>query len=360
MLIFLFNKLMHIYSGFNVFSYLTVRAIASLITAFFLSLWIGPHIISFLKNIQINQIIRLDGPKSHLNKHGTPTMGGIMILISIIISTLFWCHLLNPYVWCVLYILIGYGIIGFYDDYMKIIKNSSQGLQAKWKYFWQSIIALTISCIIFIKYNNSNATQLVIPFVKEFMPRLGLWYIIITYLVIVGTSNAVNLTDGLDGLAIMPIVFIASGFAIISWITGNVNFACYLNLPYISFSGELVIICAAIVGSGLGFLWFNSYPAQIFMGDVGSLSLGGSLGIISVLVRQEILLFIMGGIFVLETISVILQVISFKLSGKRIFRMAPMHHHYELKGYSEPKVIVRFWIISFILVLIGIATLKVR
>lgn len=360
MLAFLFEKLMHIYSGFNIFSYLTVRAIIGLFTAFFLSLWLGPCIIDFLKKFQINQIIRTDGPESHLHKHGTPTMGGIMILVTIIISTLIWCRLSNPYVWYVLYILIGYGILGFYDDYMKIIKNNSKGLSAKWKYFWQSIIAIIIAVLIFLKYQNSNVTQLVIPFFKEIMPQLGWWYIITTYLVIVGTSNAVNLTDGLDGLAIMPTVFIASGFAVISWITGNVYFAYYLNIPYINFSGELVIICASIVGAGLGFLWFNAYPAQIFMGDVGSLALGGGLGIISVLVRQEILLFIMGGIFVLETISVILQVICFKFFGQRIFRMAPIHHHYELRGCPEPRVIVRFWIISFILVLLGIATLKVR
>lgn len=360
MLIFLFDKLIHIYSGFNVFSYLTVRSIISLLTAFFLSLWFGPYVISFLKKFQINQIIRSDGPESHLNKSGTPTMGGIMILIAIIISTLIWCRLSNPYVWYVLYILIGYGMLGYCDDYMKVVKNNARGLSAKWKYFWQSIIAIIIAIIIFLKYQNSNVTQLVIPFFKEIMPQLGWWYIVTTYLVIVGTSNAVNLTDGLDGLAIMPTVFIASGFAIISWMTSNIYFADYLNIPYINFSGELVIICASIVGAGLGFLWFNAYPAQIFMGDVGSLALGGGLGIISVLVRQEMLLFIMGGIFVFETISVILQVVYFKFFGQRIFRMAPIHHHYELRGCPEPRVIVRFWIISFILVLLGIATLKVR
>ncbi|BAC24355.1 mraY [Wigglesworthia glossinidia endosymbiont of Glossina brevipalpis] len=360
MLVWLCEKLVYLYSGFNVFSYLTIRSIISLLTSFFLSLFFGPRVILFLKKFQIKQIIRLDGPKSHLYKCNTPTMGGVMILVSVIFSVLSWSHLSNSYIWYVLYVLTGYGIIGFFDDYKKIINKNSQGLKAKWKYIWQSIIAISISVFIFLKYQNTNATKLVIPFFKDIMPQLGLWYILLSYFVIVGSSNAVNLTDGLDGLAIMPTVFISAGLAIIAWVTGNINFSSYLNIPYIKFSGELVIICTSIIGSGLGFLWFNTYPAKIFMGDVGSLSLGGALGIISVLTRQEILLFIMGGVFVLETISVILQVIFFKISGQRIFKMAPIHHHYELRGCPEPRLIVRFWIISFILVLLGISTLKVR
>ena len=289
-----------------------------------------------------------------------PVMGGIMILTAITVSVLLWAYPSNPYVWCVLTVLIGYGIIGFVDDYRKVVRKDTKGLIARWKYFWMSVIALGVAFALYLAGKDTPATELVVPFFKDVMPQLGLFYILLAYFVIVGTGNAVNLTDGLDGLAIMPTVFVAAGFALVAWATGNMNFANYLHIPYLRHAGELVIVCTAIVGAGLGFLWFNTYPAQVFMGDVGSLALGGALGIIAVLLRQEFLLVIMGGVFVVETLSVILQVGSFKLRGQRIFRMAPIHHHYELKGWPEPRVIVRFWIISLMLVLIGLATLKVR
>ncbi|WP_244267385.1 phospho-N-acetylmuramoyl-pentapeptide-transferase, partial [Sodalis-like endosymbiont of Proechinophthirus fluctus] len=328
--------------------------------ALFLSLWIGPHLIAWLQKLQIGQVVRNDGPESHFSKRGTPTMGGLMILASITISVLMWAYPSNPYVWCVLFVLVGYGIVGFIDDYRKVVCKDTKGLIARWKYFWQSVIALAVALIMFAVGKDTPATQLVAPFFKDIMPQLGLWYVLLAYFVIVGTSNAVNLTDGLDGLAIMPAVFVAVGLALVAWATGNMNFAGYLHIPYVRFAGELVVVCTAIVGAGLGFLWFNTYPAQVFMGDVGSLALGGALGTIAVLLRQEFLLLIMGGVFVVETMSVILQVGSFKLRGQRIFRMAPIHHHYELKGWPEPRVIVRFWIISLMLVLVGLATLKVR
>ncbi|MGP1952886.1 MAG: phospho-N-acetylmuramoyl-pentapeptide-transferase [Arsenophonus sp. ET-KM2-MAG3] len=360
MLVWLAEYLIRYFSGFNIFSYLTFRAIISLLTALVIALWIGPYLISFLQKLQIGQIVRNDGPKSHFTKRGTPTMGGVLILFSIIISVVLWARLNNPYVWYVLIILLGYGVIGFIDDYRKVICKNSKGLIAGWKYFWQSALALSITFSLYSTGKNTAVTQLVIPFLKNFMPQLGLFYIFFAYFVIVGASNAVNLTDGLDGLAIMPTVIISAGFSLVAWTTGNFNFANYLKIPYIKHASELVIVCSTIVGAGLGFLWFNAYPAQIFMGDVGSLALGGALGIISVLLRQEFLLLIMGGVFVIETLSVILQIGSFKLCGQRIFRMAPIHHHYELKGWPEPRVIVRFWIISLMLVLIGLVTLKVR
>ncbi|MCL4115517.1 UNVERIFIED_CONTAM: hypothetical protein GTU68_066330 [Idotea baltica] len=293
----------------------------------------GPRLIERLQMLQIGQVVRNDGPESHFSKRGTPTMGGVMILAAIIITVLMWADLSNPYVWAVLVVLAGYGAVGFVDDYRKVVRKNTDGLIARWKYFWQSAIALVVAFALYAHGHDTAATQL-----------LGLLYIVLTYFVIVGTSNAVNLTDGLDGLAIMPTVMVAAGFAVIAWATGN----------------ELVVVCTAIVGAGLGFLWFNTYPAQVFMGDVGSLALGGALGVIAVLVRQELVLVIMGGVFVMETLSVILQVGSYKLRGQRIFRMAPIHHHYELKGWPEPRVIVRFWIISMVLVLVGLATLKVR
>lgn len=360
MLVWLAEHLVKFFSGFNIFSYLTFRAIVSLLTALTLSLWIGPKMIAYLQKLQIGQVVRSDGPESHFSKHGTPTMGGLMILASISISVLLWSNLTNPYIWCVLFVLIGYGIVGFVDDYRKVVRKDTKGLIARWKYFWQSVIAIVVAFAMYSLGKDSAATQLVVPFFKDIMPQLGLWYLLLTYFVIVGTSNAVNLTDGLDGLAIMPTVFVAAGLGLIAWATSNVNFAAYLHIPYIRYASELVIVCTAMVGAGLGFLWFNTYPAQVFMGDVGSLALGGALGTIAVLLRQEFLLVIMGGVFVVETLSVILQVGSFKLRGQRIFRMAPIHHHYELKGWPEPRVIVRFWIISLMLVLIALATLKVR
>ncbi|MGL1957970.1 MAG: phospho-N-acetylmuramoyl-pentapeptide-transferase [Colwellia sp.] len=359
MLLWLGEYLTQYFSAFNVFSYLTFRAIICTLTALFISLYFGPKLISYLQKMQIGQTIRTDGPESHLSKSGTPTMGGILILASIVISVLLWADLTNIYVWVVLFVVVSFGVIGFVDDYRKVIRKDANGLIAKWKYFWQTVIGLATAFFLY-QIASPAETELLIPFIKNIMPQLGIFYVVMTYFVIVGTSNAVNLTDGLDGLAIVPTIMVAGAFALFAYVTGHVNFASYLNIPYIALTSELVIVCTAIVGAGLGFLWFNTYPAQVFMGDVGSLSLGAALGVIAVLVRQELVLFIMGGVFVIETVSVILQVGSYKMRGQRIFRMAPIHHHYELKGWPEPRVIVRFWIISLMLVLIGLATLKLR
>ncbi|MCC4264946.1 phospho-N-acetylmuramoyl-pentapeptide-transferase [Oceanimonas baumannii] len=360
MLVWLAEWLTPHFSFFNVFSYLTFRAIISILTGLLVSLWIGPKLIRRLQKLQIGQVVRNDGPESHFSKAGTPTMGGLMILIAIFVSVLLWARLSNPYVWVVLFVLGAFGAIGFVDDYRKVVRKNTDGLIARWKYFWQSAAALAAACFVYWIAKDPAQTQLVVPFFKDVMPQLGLFFIVLSYFVIVGSSNAVNLTDGLDGLAIMPTVMVAAGFALVAWATGNVNFAEYLHIPYVAHAGELTVVCTAIVGAGLGFLWFNTFPAQVFMGDVGSLALGATLGIIAVLVRQEFLLVIMGGIFVIETLSVILQVGSYKLRGQRIFRMAPIHHHYELKGWPEPRVIVRFWIITLMLVLTGLATLKLR
>ncbi|MDU0356455.1 phospho-N-acetylmuramoyl-pentapeptide-transferase [Paraglaciecola aquimarina] len=360
MLIWLADWLQQYEPSFRVFSYLTLRAILSTLTALAMAVIIGPKMIRWLQNLQIGQTVRDDGPESHLAKTGTPTMGGLLILAAIVVSVLLWADLSNRYVWVTLFVVVTYGIIGFVDDYRKVIRKDAKGLIARWKYFWQSIIAIAVAGYLYWAQQNPAETALLIPFFKDVMPQLGIFFLVSTYFVIVGTSNAVNLTDGLDGLAIVPTILVAGAFAIFAYATGNVNFSAYLNIPYIPLTSELVIVCTAMVGAGLGFLWFNTYPAQVFMGDVGSLALGGTLGILAVLIRQEIVLVIMGGLFVAETLSVILQVGSFKLRGKRIFRMAPIHHHYELKGWPEPRVIVRFWIISLILVLIGLATLKLR
>ncbi|WP_392553002.1 phospho-N-acetylmuramoyl-pentapeptide-transferase [Orbus wheelerorum] len=360
MLFWAFSLLVKYETFFNVFTSLTVRAILALFTALIISLAMGQKVIDWLQKLQIGQVVRNDGPESHLSKKGTPTMGGTLILSSITISVLLWANLTNPYVWTALFVLIGYGIVGFVDDYLKVVRKNTAGLVARWKYFWQSVIALIVAFGLYIYGKDTEVTALVVPFFKDVVPQLGLFFVLLAYFVVVGAGNAVNLTDGLDGLAIMPTIFVAGGFALVAWATGNVSFAKELDIPYIQYSGELMIVCMAIVGAGLGFLWFNTYPAMVFMGDVGSLALGGVLGVISVLLRQEFLLLIMGGIFVIETLSVILQVGSFKLRGKRIFRMAPIHHHYELKGWPEPRVIVRFWIISLMLVLIGLLTLKLR
>jgi phospho-N-acetylmuramoyl-pentapeptide-transferase len=310
--------------------------------------------------MQIGQVVRGDGPESHFSKRGTPTMGGLLILGSILVSTLLWANLNNKYIWVVLFVLVSFGTIGFIDDYRKVIRKDPKGLIARWKYFWQSVFAIITALFLYMTAERPAETALLVPFLKDVMPQLGLLFIALSYFVIVGTSNAVNLTDGLDGLAIVPTIMVAAAFAIIAYASGNVNFAAYLNIPYLPYASELVVLCATMIGAGLGFLWFNTYPAQVFMGDVGSLALGAVLGVIAILVRQEIVLFIMGGIFVIETISVILQVGSYKLRGQRIFRMAPIHHHYELKGWPEPRVIVRFWILSIIFVLVGLATLKLR
>ena len=360
MLIWLADWLKQFEPGFFVFSYLTLRAILSTLTALVIAIVIGPKMIRWLQRLQIGQTVRDDGPQSHLSKAGTPTMGGLLILSAIVVSVLLWADLTNRYVLVTLAVVIGYGIIGFVDDYRKVVRKDSRGLIARWKYFWQSVIALGVAFYLYSSANLAAETSLLVPFCKEVMPPLGLFYLVVVYFALVGTSNAVNLTDGLDGLAIVPTILVAGALSIFAYVTGNVNFATYLNIPHIPLTSELVIVCTAIVGAGLGFLWFNTYPAQVFMGDVGSLALGGTLGILAVLVRQEIVLIIMGGVFVMETVSVILQVGSFKLRGKRIFRMAPIHHHFELKGWPEPRVIVRFWIISLILVLVGLATLKLR
>ena len=360
MLVWLAEYLQQYISGFNVVSYISVRATMALLTALIVSLWIGPSVIRRLQLLKFGQEVRHDGPESHFSKRGTPTMGGVMILFAITLSTLLWTNLTNPYIWFSLFILLGYGAVGFVDDYRKITRKNTDGLIGRWKYFWLSVIALVGIFGMYAVGKDTDATRLVVPFFKDIMPQLGLFYIVLAYFVIVGTSNAVNFTDGLDGLAIMPTVFVAGAFALIAWATGNAEWAKYLYIPHLKFSSELVIFCTSIVGAGLGFLWFNTYPAQVFMGDVGSLALGGALGVVAVLVRQEFLLFIMGGVFVMETLSVMLQVGSYKLRKKRIFRMAPIHHHYELKGWPEPRVIIRFWIISLMLVLMGLVTLKLR
>lgn len=347
-------------TGFNVLTYITMRVILSILTALIVSLWLGPRLIRGLQKLQMGQVIREDGPQSHLAKKGTPTMGGLLILGSILLSVVLWTDLNNRYIWAVIVILVGFGTVGFIDDYRKVVRKNPRGLPGRWKYFWQSVIAAAVATYLYYHAAQPAETALLIPFFKDVMPQLGLFYIVLAYFVMVGTSNAVNLTDGLDGLAIMPTIMVAGALAVFAYVTGNVNFAAYLHIPYIPEAAELTVVCAAIVGAGLGFLWFNTYPAQVFMGDVGSLALGGVLGVIAILVRQELVLLIMGGVFVIETVSVMLQVGSYKLRGKRIFRMAPIHHHYELKGWPEPRVIVRFWIISLVLVVIGLATLKLR
>lgn len=360
MLLWLTHWLSHYYRFFNVFDYLTLRTILGALTALAISLCIGPLMIRRLSHYQIGQVVRTDGPQSHLSKSGTPTMGGTLILIAISLSTLLWGDLNNAYLWVTLLITLGFGAIGFIDDYKKLILKNSKGLAARWKYFLQSIIGFGAAVFLYYIAQSPTDTQLLIPFLKNTYIELGVFYVFFVYLVIVGSSNAVNLTDGLDGLAILPTVLVGGALGIFAYLTGNMAFAKYLAIPYVPGAGELTVFCGALVGSGLGFLWFNTYPAQVFMGDVGALALGGALGVIAVIVRQEIVLFVMGGVFVLETVSVILQVASFKLTGKRIFKMAPIHHHFELKGWPEPRVIVRFWIITFILVLCGLATLKLR
>jgi phospho-N-acetylmuramoyl-pentapeptide-transferase len=360
MLLYLFDYLAKIESGFSVFQYLTLRAILSALTALLISLLVGPTMIRRLSNNNIGQSVRDDGPESHFEKAGTPTMGGTLILVGIATSTLLWADLENSYIWAALLVTMTYGVIGFIDDYKKVKLANSAGLSARAKYFWQSVIALTAAIYLFKSTEVPAETQFIVPFFKDVMIDMGWTYIVLTYFVIVGTSNAVNLTDGLDGLAVLPTVMVAGALAIFAYLTGHIRFAEYLAIPYIPKAGELIVFCAALVGAGLGFLWFNAYPAMVFMGDVGALALGAALGIVAVLVRQELVLVIMGGVFVMETVSVIMQVASFKLTGKRIFRMAPIHHHFELKGWPEPRVIVRFWIITFILVLVGLATLKLR
>lgn len=344
----------------RVFQYLTFRSIVAALTSFLVVMLLGPVVIRWLKSLQVGQAVRDDGPQSHLVKTGTPTMGGALILFSILLSTLLWSNLHSHLIWFALLTLCGFGFIGFVDDYLKVVYKNPKGLAARWKYLLQSLLAIGIAGLLFTNAGSPADTQLVIPFVKTWLPQLGGFYIVLAYFVLVGTSNAVNLTDGLDGLAILPIVFVAMALGVFAYVAGNHVFAHYLVIPYVPGSGELCIFCASIAGAGLGFLWYNAYPAQVFMGDVGSLGLGAALGFIAIAVRQELILLVMGAIFVAETVSVILQVGSFKLTGKRIFRMAPLHHHFELKGWPEPKVISRFWIMTVVFVLIGLSTLKLR
>ena len=361
MLYWLAQKLAESHSLFNVFSYLTLRTILAVISALLISLIIGSPMIRWLSRYQVGQQVRDDGPQTHLKKAGTPTMGGTLIIVAIVIATLLWADLSNRYVWIALGVLLACGLVGFYDDYLKLVVRNTRGLAAKWKYFWLSVAGIGAAVALWYTAIPQGQPAFIVPFFKTVaLPMSMAAYIALTYLMIVGMSNAVNLTDGLDGLAIMPAVMVAVGLGIFAWASGNAIYAPYLGIPAVPGAGEVAIFCAAIAGSGLGFLWFNTYPAQVFMGDVGALALGGALGAVSVIVRQEIVVLLMGGIFVLETASVILQVASFKLTGRRIFRMAPIHHHFELKGWAEPKVIVRFWIISLLLVLAGLATLKVR
>lgn len=342
------------------FGFITFRTIMAALTAMAVSLLIGPFFIRHMTTRQIGQPIRDLGPDSHLSKAGTPTMGGALILISLVVSTLLWANPGNRYVWTVLFVTLAFGLIGFVDDYRKLIYRDSRGLAARWKYLFQSLAALAVGVFLYVSADVPANTQLFVPFFKDIAIPLGIGFVVLAYFVIVGSSNAVNLTDGLDGLAIMPAVFVAVGLGIFAYATGNSVFADYLGMPYIPGAGELAIFCAALAGGGLGFLWFNTYPAQVFMGDVGALAVGAALGLMAVIVRQEIVFVVMAGIFVIETLSVILQVLSYRLTGRRIFRMAPIHHHFELKGWPEPKVIVRFWIIAVMLVLAGLATMKVR
>ncbi|HYW93669.1 MAG TPA: phospho-N-acetylmuramoyl-pentapeptide-transferase [Gammaproteobacteria bacterium] len=360
MLLFLSEYLMHFYSGFNAFTYISTRAIMGVLTALLLSLILGPWMIRRLTVHQIGQRVREDGPQTHYSKAGTPTMGGALIVVAIALSTLLWADLRNRYIWVLLMTTLAFGAIGMLDDYRKQQYGNSRGLRAKTKYFLESLVGVAAASALYFTATQPADTALIVPFFKHISIQLGLLYILFSYFVVVGASNAVNLTDGLDGLAIVPTVLVAGALAVFAYVTGHYEFANYLAIPYIAGAGETVIFCGAIVGAGLGFLWFNAYPAQVFMGDVGALALGAALGCVAVIVREELVLLIMGGVFVMETVSVMVQVISYKLTGRRVFRMAPLHHHFELKGWPEPRVSVRFWIITVILVLVALATLKFR
>ena len=353
--------------GFNVFNYITLRAVLATLTALIISFMVGPIMIRKLTQYKVGQAVRDDGPQTHLIKAGTPTMGGALILVAIAISTLLWGDLHNKYIWVVLVTTLGFGAIGWVDDYRKVVYKNPKGLSAKAKYFWQSLIGFGVAIFLYQTAASPAETTLIVPFFKTLTLPLGaLSFIVLTYLVIVGSSNAVNLTDGLDGLAIMPTVMVGSALAIFAYMAGHVYFSKYLGIPYVAGAGEMMVFCAAMAGAGLGFLWFNAYPAEVFMGDVGALALGGALGVVAVIVRQEIVLFIMGGVFVVETFSVAIQVLYFKYTkaktgiGVRLFLMAPLHHHFEQKGWKETQVVVRFWIITMMLVLVGLSTLKLR
>ena len=354
------------FTALHLFQYITFRTIMAALTALAISLLLGPRLITRLAYLKAGQVVRSDGPQTHLVKAGTPTMGGVMIILAVLIATLLWTDLHNRYVWVVLAVMLSFGVIGFYDDYKKLVLKDSRGLASRWKYFWQSVFGLLAALFLYYSAPHLPAgapvaeTALYVPLFKHVVVPLGLFFVVIAYFMIVGFSNAVNLTDGLDGLAIMPTVLVSGALGMFAYLAGNKVFSAYLGIPSIPGAGELSIFCGALAGAGLGFLWFNTYPAQVFMGDVGALAIGAALATIAVIVRQEIVLIVMGGVFVMETLSVMIQVASFKLTGRRVFRMAPIHHHFELKGWPEPRVIVRFWIISVVLVLIGLATLKVR
>jgi phospho-N-acetylmuramoyl-pentapeptide-transferase len=367
MLLDLARWLAHDIRGFHVFDYITLRAVLATLTALAISFIVGPSMIRKLTQYKVGQSVREDGPQTHLVKAGTPTMGGALIIVAIGVSTLLWADLHNRFVWVVLITTLGFGAIGWVDDYRKVVYKNPKGLSAKAKYFWQSVIGLGVAIFIYKTAATPLETTLIVPFFKTLTLPLGaLGFILLTYLVIVGSSNAVNLTDGLDGLAILPTVMVGSALAIFAYVAGHLYFSKYLGIPYVAGAGELMVFCAAMAGAGLGFLWFNAYPAEVFMGDVGALALGAALGVVAVIVRQEIVLFIMGGVFVMETFSVAIQVLYFKYTkkltgtGKRIFLMAPLHHHYEQKGWKETQVVVRFWIITMMLVLVGLSTLKLR
>jgi phospho-N-acetylmuramoyl-pentapeptide-transferase len=347
-------------SGFNLFTYITMRAILGALTALLIALLLGPPLIRRLRAKKIGQTVREDGPNSHLPKAGTPTMGGTLILLAIGLATLLWGDLRSPYIWTVLWVTLAYGAIGFVDDYRKLTRRDPKGLSPGTKFLWQVAVALVAALYLYALADRPQETGLLVPYVKDVVLPLGWLYVVFVVLVIVGSSNAVNLTDGLDGLATMPAVLVGGALGIFAYAAGNVIFARYLGIPYVEGAGEMLVFCAALAGAGLGFLWFNAYPAQVFMGDVGALALGGALGTVAVVVRQELVLVIMGGIFVAETLSVMIQVVSFRTTGRRVFRMAPLHHHFELKGWAEPKVSVRFWIITVILVLVGLSSLKIR
>ncbi|MEN8213017.1 MAG: phospho-N-acetylmuramoyl-pentapeptide-transferase [Pseudomonadota bacterium] len=359
MLIYLAEYLTQFAGGFSVFQYVTLRIILSVLTALVVSFVIGPAMIRKLAGYK-GQPVRDDGPETHFVKAGTPTMGGSLILVAVGVSTLLWADLANRYVWIVLLTTLAFGGIGLVDDYKKLVLQNPRGLASRYKYLWQSLFGLAAALALYVTAVEPQETQLFVPFFKDVALNLGPLYVVLAYFVIVGTSNAVNLTDGLDGLAIGPTILVAGGLMIFAYVSGHINFADYLQIPYLAGVGEVAVFCAALLGAGLGFLWFNTHPAMVFMGDIGALAIGAALGVVAVAIRQELVLMIMGGIFVVETLSVIIQVASFKMTGKRVFRMAPLHHHYELKGWPEPRVIVRFWIISLILVLIGLATLKLR
>jgi phospho-N-acetylmuramoyl-pentapeptide-transferase len=360
MLYLLADYLTRFVSTFNLFTYITFRAILGALTALVISLVLGPRVIRWLQAKKIGQTVRDDGPGTHLTKAGTPTMGGVLILVAIAAGTLLWGDLSSPYIWTVLGVTLAYGLIGFIDDYRKLTRRNPKGLSARAKFLGQTAVAFVAALYLYSIADTPQETDLLVPYLKDVVIPLGVTYVAFVMLVIVGTSNAVNLTDGLDGLATMPSVLVAGALGVFAYAAGNIIFSRYLGIPYVEGAGELLVFCAALAGAGLGFLWFNAYPAQVFMGDVGALALGGALGTVAVVVRQELVLLIMGGVFVMETLSVVIQVASFKLRGKRVFRMAPIHHHFELKGWPEPKVIVRFWIITVILVLVGLSSLKIR